>query len=154
MKTTCEPSTDILSPFKLIWQNVCANSWVFIHSADKDQHYLILESCFWLPGKCKSNIYSPLTFLVSTKSWGKYLSLSLLNAPLWSPSAKFVVCCWAGRIPLIFGTTESGDNSLYSLFSHHAWKWTMLQRHLLQSYWLQLSSVLTYSITCFIARLS
>ncbi len=60
-------------------------------------------SCFWPLDECKSSSRSLLAlFLVSTISWGKYVALQLLNAPLCSPASRWLCLsasqCWVGSI--------------------------------------------------------
>ena len=75
-----------------------------------------LELHFWPPGELKSNIHTPLSSLfLSVNSWGKYLSLWLLNVSL-SPPVSFQLLLYLSGYLLewVF---------FFFFFAENSWLW-------------------------------
>ena len=78
-----------------------------------------LKLHFWAPGELKSNIRSPLSSLfLAVNSWGKYLSLWLLNVSLSSPVSFQLPLYCSGYI-----WSESLELFFFFFFAEHSWLW-------------------------------
>ena len=76
-----------------------------------------LELHFWPPGELKSNIHTPLSSLfLSVNSWGKYLSLWLLNVSL-SPPVSFQLLLY------LSGYLLEWVFFFFFFFAENSWLW-------------------------------